>query len=229
MTKTVAIIQARMNSTRLPRKMMLSLKGKPVIEWVVRRVQKATKIDDVVVALADTNEDQELKIFLEFLNANIFQGSEKDVLSRFVEAAEKFKATHVVRICADNPFVCPNEIDRLVECYFDRQCDYAYNHIPRNNSYPDGLGAEIVSCELLKQLDQKATDASEREHVFNYIWNHQDQFDIRTFDPSDDSYAKPEIKLDIDTQEDLNRLSQMNVSMEMSGKEIIHQVQGVYQ
>ena len=217
----VAVVQARMGASRLPNKMMLWLHGMPVAEWVYRRVSSATQLDQVVFALPDTPADQVLADFLTARGAAVFQGSEQDVLGRFYAAASRYDADVVVRVCADNPFVSGSEIDRLIGFFQDGDYDYAYNHIPRNNRYPDGLGAEIASMEILRRLHQEATEPSHREHLFNYLWDHPELFRIATCDPLDQSLAHPHLKLDLDTLDDYAKLLQLQVRPEMTAGEIV--------
>ena len=90
----------------------------------------------------------------------------------------EYDAGQVVRVCADNPFVSASEVDRLINFYQTSDCDYAYNHIPRGNRYPDGLGAEITSFELLKLINREAAEQGHREHIFNYIIENQQKFKV---------------------------------------------------
>ena len=147
--KTVIVIQARLGSSRLPCKTLLNLHGLPVIDWVVGRCARSELADDLVVALPDTRRDEVLARHLRAQGVNTFRGSEQDVLSRMHGAAAAHGADLVVRVCADNPLIWGGEIDNLIRFYQREHtagnCDYAYNHIPRNNLYPDGLGAEILS------------------------------------------------------------------------------------
>lgn len=217
----IALIQARMGSSRLPDKMMLPLRGIPVVEWVWRRVCMADEINGVVVAVPDTPSDQLLYNHLLRIGARVFRGSETDVLGRMTEAARSEGAETVIRICADNPLVCGSEIDRLVDFYASGSYDYAYNHIPRGNSYPDGLGAEIVSMELLEKLNEYVTLVAQREHIFNSIWANPDQFRIGTCDPLDTTLAHPELKLDMDTIDDYTALLKLDINPEMSASEVV--------
>ncbi len=219
----VAIVQARMGASRLPGKMMLQLHGAPIIEWVFHRVAQAREIDKVVFALPDSSQDDVLASCLEQKGAVIERGSEGDVLARFWQAASAHHATHIVRVCADNPLIAPEEIDNLVRFYRDAGCDYAYNHVPKGNRYPDGLGAEMVSVDVLSQLHRAAHVAEHREHVFNYLWAHADEFTIATFDPPNPAIAHPELKLDCDELQDYVRLQMMDIRMDMSAGEIVDQ------
>ena len=133
-------------------------------------------MDDIVFAIPDDKQNEPLFVHLNLLGATVFRGSESDVLSRFTMAARQFKADIVVRICADNPLVSPDCIDQLIRFFECQKLDYAYNHIPKNNLFPDGFGAEIVNFGLLERLENIVTNPVEREHIFNYIWNYKSEF-----------------------------------------------------
>ncbi len=210
-----------MGASRLPGKMLLPLHGSPIVEWVFRRVQKAELINNILFAIPKTPDNDTLNAFLEKMGARVYRGSEEDVIERFYFAAKNVDATHIVRVCADNPFIAGAEIDQLVQFYFKSSCDYAYNHIPKNNCYPDGIGAEIVSLQILKSINDQAKDPRQREHIFNFIWDNPGKFEILTFDPVDARLAHPDIKLDIDTQRDYEKLCKMKVDIEMEAFEIV--------
>jgi spore coat polysaccharide biosynthesis protein SpsF len=219
--KVIGIIQARMGSSRLPNKMMLSLHGKPIIEWVVKRVQKSKLLDDIIVAIPDDKKNDILERYLKKLNVKIFRGSENNVLNRFYEAVKDKNASHIVRICADNPLICGKEIDNLINFYTNNKCDYAYNHIPKNNKYPDGLGAEIISFDLLKYMNEVVTKEIHKEHCMSYIWDNKDKFNIKTFDPLDEKLHHPEMKFDIDTFDDYYKLSMKDFSIDVKPIDLI--------
>lgn len=219
--KTVAIIQARLGSTRLPYKMMLSLHGKPLIEWVIKRVQKSKKLDDIVVAIPISQENDILENYIKKLGVKVYRGSESNVLNRFYEAVKNENVTHIVRICADNPLIDGNEIDNLIKFYIKNSCDYAYNHIPKDNLYPDGLGAEIISFELLKFLNENVVLQNHKEHCLSYIWDNKEKFTIKTFDPPNKKLYRADVKLDVDTFDDYYKLAMKNFDINTSSEELI--------
>jgi spore coat polysaccharide biosynthesis protein SpsF len=210
-----------MGSSRLPNKMMLHLHGYPVIEWVCHRVVKARFLDKMVVAIPDTPLDDILALYLRQRGYQIFRGSETDVLARFFLAAREHEATHVIRVCADNPLISGEEIDNLIRFFFSHECDYAYNQGPLNNRYPDGLGAEIISFSLLDFMQQNVQLPEQREHAFNYLWDHREEFTILTFDPPDPEIAHPELKLDIDTPEDYLRFLSKDIYLDIGTRDIV--------
>ena len=219
--KTIAIIQARIGSTRLPYKMMLSLHGKPIIEWVIKRVQKAMLLDDIVVAIPIGEDNDILAKYIEDLDVKVFRGSEYNVLERFYKASKNFKATHIVRVCADNPLIDGKEIDNLIEFYKENPCDYAYNHIPKDNLYPDGFGAEIISYELLEQLYKTVTEQKHKEHCLSSITDNADKFSIKTFDPKEKELHHPELKFDVDTFDDYYKLAMKEFDIDITSIELV--------
>ena len=219
--KIVGIIQARLGSSRLPLKMMLSLHGKPIIEWVVKRVQKSNLIDELVVAIPNSEKDDILEMYLNKLGVNVYRGSEEDVLERFYLAAKKYNANHIVRICADNPLIDAKSIDDLIEFYKKESPDYAYNHIPKNNLYPDGFGAEITSFKNLEFMYNNAIDKKYREHCMSYITDNPKKFIIKTFNPKNSNLHHPELKFDVDTFEDYKYLSSKDFNIDVTSEELI--------
>lgn len=219
--KTVAIVQARLGSSRLPMKSLLCLHGYPLIDWVTQRLSTSRLLDRIIVATPDTPMDVVLRNHLHTRQITTMAGSEQDVLSRFCDAARLLEADTIVRVCADNPLIWGEAVDRLLLFYAVTPCDYAYNHIPRNNLWPDGLGAEVLSAELLFELERKATTPAQREHCLNYIWDNADDFRIATFDPEEPALRRPDIKLDVDTPQDFARLALSPLRIDMAADEIL--------
>ena len=218
--KTVAIVQARMNSNRLSNKMMLSLHGYPLVEWVFKRLSKSKMIDKIVFAIPDTKEDDLLYNFLLSKKISVVRGEEDNLVSRYYKAAKIENATHIVRVCADNPLISASEVDRLVRYFCKNSFDYVYNHIPYMNDWPNGLGAEIVPLRVLDLIHSKKLSSSQKEHVFNYIWDNKSTFNIGTFPPPK-YLSYPKLKLDIDTFEDYRNLLSIPLKPNMSAKKIV--------
>ncbi len=209
-----------MGAKRLPNKMLLSLHGYPICEWVFKRVQQAKTVDQIIFALPNTKDNDVLAWYLESNGANVYRGSETDLVNRYYKAAKLYSADKIVRVCGDNPMICGSEVDLLVNFFKKQQCDYAYNHIPKNNTYPDGLGAEICSIETLTEINLKAVTIEQREHLFKVLWDNESSYSIKTFNPKKE-IAYPKLKLDIDTLEDYKRLLEKPYEIGMSVNEII--------
>lgn len=213
--RTVAIVQARMGSARFPGKMLAQLGGRPLIEWVLRRVGGAAGVDEMILATSIHSRDDALAEFAGKLAVRVCRGDETDVLGRFVAAARMCRAERVVRICADNPFVDSGEIDRLIDYFGQNDCDYACNHLDRLGSrYADGFGAEIVDAELLRQVAAKATEARHREHVTLYLWDHANDYRMKAV-PAPPELAYPELRFDVDEPGDLIRLEALAASVDL--------------
>lgn len=217
----VAIVQARLGSSRLPLKSLLSLRGLPVIDWVTRRLKKSRLLSRVIVAVPDTALDRVLIEHLKNTNTDSLTGPEEDVLKRFVLAALATDADYIVRVCADNPLVWGEAIDRLIDFYGCSECDYAWNHVPRDNLWPDGLGAEIISAPLLYELDRLVRLPSQREHCLNYIRDNEPSFRLATFDPREPWLCRPDLKLDLDSPADFQKLALLPLEPDMNAAEII--------
>lgn len=189
--------------------MLANLHGYPVLEWVLHRVAQATEVDEVVLATTDMARDNPLVELAGRLAVPVHRGSESDVLGRFADAAAAFDAEGVVRICADNPFIDPAEIDRLVAYFRANQCDYACNHQDRNGSrYADGFGAEILANDLLQKITSLAHEARHREHVTLYLHDHANDFDLRAV-PAPAELAYPRLRFDVDDPADLDFLNRI--------------------
>ena len=154
MYNTVAIIQARMGSKRLPGKVMKKLSEFSIIEWLVLRILQSKKINKIILATSILKKDDALAKVAKKYKINIFRGSEKDVLGRFYEAAKKIKAKNIIRICADCPFIDHRELDKLIRIFYLKKYDYVCNMENKLNSkYADGFGAEMLSFKTLKKLN----------------------------------------------------------------------------
>ena len=208
MTRVVAVVQARMGSSRFPGKMLAKLGDQELLSWVLTRVCDAKELDQVVLATSTSRDDDQLVEAASSFKILVVRGSQDDVLDRFTQAAKESTADLVVRVCADNPFVAAEEIDRLVVAHQAGDFDYSCNHQQRlDNRYADGFGAEIISTALLNKISNLTSQASHREHVTSYIWDNSSKFKIQAVDaPSD--LAFPKVKLDIDTPEDLQELNE---------------------
>jgi len=164
---TVAIIQARMGSSRLPGKSMAQIEGRPMLWHVVQRVKRARLVDRVVVATSTNPVDDAIADMCRQDGIPCHRGSENDVLDRFYGAARAEKAAWVVRITADCPLIDPEVIDLVVRRFQRGDLDYASNAMVR--SYPDGLDTEVFSFSVLERAWHEATKTSEREHVTPYL------------------------------------------------------------
>lgn len=200
MSKTVAIVQARMGSTRLPGKVMKEIGGQTAIGMLLVRLGRSKKIDEIVVATTDSAKDDPFAAHLEKIGARVFRGSEQDVLSRYAEAAKAANAETVVRITGDCPLVDPVLVDQVIEGYEQAGVDYFSNVLPP--MFPDGMDVEVFSAAALEQADHEAKAAREREHVTPYLREH-DSFSKAGFQSDKD---RSMLRLTLDEYDDLATL-----------------------
>jgi glutamate-1-semialdehyde 2,1-aminomutase len=166
--KIVAIVQARMNSTRFPNKVMKPIMGIPMIELLLKRISKSKKINKIIVATSTHKNNKSLVEHVKSLGFACEKGSENNVLKRFVDTAKKYKAEIVIRITGDCPLSDPILIDKYIEYFLDSKVDYLSNTNPP--TYPDGLDVEIIKFEVLKKSLQETKDIYDQEHVTPYIY-----------------------------------------------------------
>lgn len=163
----IAIIQARMASTRLPGKVLADIAGRPMLWHVVNRVRMAQSLDRVIVGTSTESADDAIAEFCATHHIECFRGNETDVLDRFYQAAIHYAADTIVRITADCPLIDPHVIDKVLETYCAGAFDYATNTL--RYTYPDGLDTEVCSLTALRRAWQEAQLPSEREHVTSYL------------------------------------------------------------
>ena len=172
--KVVAILQARMASTRLPGKVLLDLGGRTMLARVVRRARRAVGIDEVVVATTEGSGDGAIVEECRRLDVACFRGSEPDVLDRYHGAAVAHQADVVVRITADCPLIDPGETGRVIRAFLQRKPDYASNILCR--TFPRGLDTEVMALSTLVRAWSESTEPYQRTHVTPYIYQHPRRF-----------------------------------------------------
>ena len=183
MGKIIALVQARMGSTRFPKKVTMEIDEYPLIEILLKRLYNAKKIDQIILVTTDSFKDDELVKLVENMGVIVFRGSENDVLDRYYQGSRKYKASTIVRITGDCPLIDPELVDQIINEFESNNTDYTSNIIPP--TYPDGLDVEVFSFGALKIAWEQATTKYDREHVTTYIRNN-------------DSFLKHNVKNDID-------------------------------
>jgi spore coat polysaccharide biosynthesis protein SpsF len=189
MTKVVAIVQARMGSTRLPGKSLLDMAGRPVVCRVMDRARRATRLDEVVLAVPDLASDDLLAACAEKEGYTLLRGPAEDVLERYRLAAAAHDATVVVRVTADCPLIDPEVIDQVVEDFLSTpgEVDYVSTIIQR--TYPKGLDVQVFSREALEAAAAESTEPRQREHVTTFFYDHPERFRRRNVSQDTDRSA----------------------------------------
>lgn len=213
----VAIVQARMGSSRLQGKVLKEILGKPMLWHLVNRLKWSKLIDKIVVATTVNDRDKPILKLAEELGIDSFAGSEEDVLDRYYQAANSYNADTIVRITADCPLIDPELVDKVIGHYLENidRLDYVHSGI----GYPDGIvETAVCSFTALEKAWREARLASEREHVTAYIWKNPQIFRIATVENEKDL---SHMRLVVDHKEDFQLVTEIFQSLYKEG-EIFH-------
>jgi len=181
-----AIVQARMGSTRLPGKIMMSVRDKPLLHYHINQVLQSKKIDNLIIATTDLSQDDEIVKFVDLYGIKVFRGSEEDVLDRYFHCAKELKLDIIVRITSDCPLIDPEIIDKCVETFENGNFDYLSNvnknidgeWIYHPCGFPSGFAVEVFTFSALENAWKNAKKKSDREHVTQYILDNPKKFKI---------------------------------------------------
>ena len=163
MQKISAIIEARSNSTRLPKKILLKINNKTIIEYLVNNLKKSKIINEIIIATTTNKEDDKIVKIAKKLKVNYFRGSEKNVLKRVIDASKFFKVKTIVRVTSDCPLIDVNLVDQYINIFKKNKFDIVGNAKVR--SYPDGMDIEIINSQSLKKSYKFAKSNYLREHI----------------------------------------------------------------
>jgi len=171
------IVQARLDSSRLPGKVLLEIENKKsVLFFVIEQLKKCSLLDEIVVATSDKPKDDDISKFCEKNEIKCFRGNDKNVLDRYYQCAKKFNFSEIVRIPADKPLIDPEIVDMVIKEFVTNTYDYITNFLPL--TYPSGTEVEIFSINSLNITWKNAILPSEKEHVTSYIYKNKDKFKI---------------------------------------------------
>ena len=205
--KIIAVVQARMGSTRLPGKILKNFQDIPMLIHIVNRLKTIEKVNNVIIATSDLPKDDKVYKVSKKYDVPCYRGSETDVLNRFYCASKMMKGNHIIRVTGDCPLVDPEIIDKLINLYFKGNFDFCglacgagVSNEKKIKRYPDGLDAEIFSFELLKEANRKAKTNLHREHVTPYMWQNKSKYKVGTL-VSDTDYSS--LRFTVDNEEDL--------------------------
>jgi len=210
--KTIATIEARMGSTRLPAKVMAEIAGKPMLQWVIDRASRASSVDQVVIATTTVSEDDVIERLARRLGVPCFRGSVEDVLGRVLAVAEAFQADDLVPLTADNPLIDPELIDDVVAFFRHGRYDYVTTtHMHHSlawkavRTFPVGVSVQVCSRRVLADAAAKTRNAIERGYATFSIYNHPERYQLGTFEAAGKyaAWRHPELRLTVDTPEDL--------------------------
>ncbi|OLU32314.1 cytidylyltransferase domain-containing protein [Pseudomonas sp. PA27(2017)] len=198
--KTVAIVQARMGSTRLPGKIMQDAAGQSLLAWHVQRLTRVAGIDRLVVATTVLPADDVVADSAAQLGVDVFRGSESDVLDRYYHAAREARADLVLRTTSDCPLLDPSLVEQLLDYWRRSPTGYDYVSTATPHCFPRGMDCELFTFEALQRAWHEGREADDREHVTPFIYRRPERFRIGRLEaqrPYDD------YRLTVDTPEDL--------------------------
>ena len=204
--KTVIISQARMTSTRLPGKVLKKIAGKSLLEYQIERLSRSRIADEIVIATTTNETDLPIVELCERLNVCYHRGSEADVLSRYYDAAIKFKADIVVRVTSDCPVIDPMVIDSVISYFLEKYPDVDYISNTQERSFPRGMDTEVFSIQALTEAFNEAITKPDREHVTPYIRYHSDRFKLEGLAYHENQGSH---RWTVDTEEDLSFVSKI--------------------
>ncbi len=193
--KTIAIVEARMNSNRLPGKMMLKIRNKPIIYYLIERLKFVTELDDIIVSTTINKKDDILCSYLKRNKIKYYRGDEDDVLDRVEKTAKYYKAETIIQVTGDCPLIDPNIVSQTIQIYYNNICDFVTNATIR--SYPDGMDSSVFSYKNLKKISKLTKNKKDREHVTLYFRNNPKLFKtINILAPKNINYPKMGLTLD---------------------------------
>jgi len=202
--RIVAILQARMGSSRLTGKSFELIAGIPVVEIVLRRLERAKYLDHIVLATSVEKKDDILARHASRIGFEVYRGSENDLVERFYNAAKMHKCKYILRTTGDNVFMDWNEIDRQIQYGLKNNCDFV---TWKNDDFPERMNdfaGEFISFSGLETVFNTTNDPFDREHVYPFFLNNEDKFKVHRLDV--DPKLRTSIKFDLDELEDLNTI-----------------------
>ena len=198
--KVIGIIEARMGSSRLPGKVLLPFGEEPALKLLMKRVQSAERLDEVIVATTEEKGDLPIVRLCEETGVKSFRGSENDVMKRVLDTALHYDADLVCELMGDSPFLDPMEINRTITEYQTRDCDYLSNFWP-NNTYPLGFAVQVYRTEVLAKAESMTQNPVDRSHVTTFIYQNPSIFKLEGIDAPPGCRA-PNLRLALDQSED---------------------------
>jgi spore coat polysaccharide biosynthesis protein SpsF len=212
----VAVVQARMTSTRLPGKVLMDLEGAPLLERQLARLARCRSLDEVVLAVTVNAADDPLVALADRLGLRWFRGSEDDVLARYVGAAREADASEVVRVTSDCPLIDPGEVDRVVDA-LRADVDYAANVVePR--TLPRGLDCEALWRDVLERVGRMATSPAAREHVTWFV--HSERPDLFAIARVAGGVEAPDLRWTVDTPADLALVRRLYADLGLAERDV---------
>tara|TARA_B100000686_G_C16643735_1_gene891593 strand:+ start:542 stop:1219 length:678 start_codon:yes stop_codon:yes gene_type:complete len=194
----LVIIQARMNSNRLPGKVLRELYGKPILGWAINRVRSASQIKRIIIATSDHESDDPIEDYCTSIGEVCYRGSLNNVANRFSEILKTEKAEAFVRISGDSPLIDPEIVDYATALYQHTNCDLVTNIMMR--TFPKGQSVEVLNSKTFINVSYSMKELIDQEHVTTFYYKNLEKFRVVNFTSGEDAAS---IQLSVDTTEDL--------------------------
>ncbi|WP_244834825.1 glycosyltransferase family protein [Clostridium sp. BJN0001] len=211
--KILCIVQARMGSERLPKKVMREINGKPMIYYTLNALKKSRYIDDIILATSTLKINDKLAEYAEKAGFKVFRGSEDNVLKRYKDVADKYEGDVIIRVTGDCPLINPVIVDNTITKYLMYDYDYVRLDVP--NTFQRGFDTEVFSKKALAKVynivcSKENIDREDfkpfREHVTFYIYNHKDDFKVGVVKGEGKYFENKDINYSVDRIEDFERV-----------------------
>ena len=192
------IVAARMESTRLPGKVLFEINGKTIIQIMVDRMKFSKKLDKIIIATSTNPNDDLVETYCKKNNIECYRGSEENLISRYKQISDSINADIIVKFGADSPLIDPKIIDHVIEIYLKNNYDFVSNYgIPK--TYPEGSALEVYSSLILNEAYNEAKKPSELEHISPFICNRPERYNLHRVDYKKDI---SNYRFSLDYQED---------------------------
>ena len=188
-----------MTSTRLPGKVLMPVVGKPMLEHMVERLTNVPSIDNIIIATTTNSNDNPVEALSKKLGVECYRGNEKNVLSRVIEAAQKFNTDIIVQTTGDCPLIDADIVENVIQAHLSNKSDYTSNILKR--TFPIGMDVQIFSRTILEDVAERTTDPEDLEHVSCYIYKNPDLYSLCNI-VAPQSQRDPKLRLTLDTIED---------------------------
>jgi len=204
-----AIVQARMTSSRLPGKVLQSMHGRPMLQYLLERLERAPGLTETVVATSTDHSDDPIEQFCRDAGVACVRGSLADVAGRFITVLETRPFDAFVRICADSPLLDQRIVEAAVQSYTEKSVDIVTNKLPK--TYPSGQSVEVINSDVFKAATARMSVPHDREHVTPFFYRNRDEFRFHSLISTPDLGA---LHMAVDTPADLERVSAMFAAMD---------------
>ena len=196
----LAILQARVSSSRLPGKVLMKVCGKPMLQHMIERLQRVPSLDGIVVATTGNDTDVPIVELAQRMGVGFFQGSEYDVLLRVLHSARAYDIDVIVEMTGDCPLIDPALVEDCIRGYQVAGVDYVSNVLER--TYPRGMDTQVFATEVLADVADRTDDPEDHEHVSIFIYSHPEIYSLKNM-PGPPELTNPGLGLTLDTPEDL--------------------------